>query len=76
MGDTKKTEKLSESTIRKLQAANVLQRLCREVQRQAYRDMRLPADPAAKLIALNTLHNVFDRLDEAIERYVKGNTPR
>jgi hypothetical protein len=42
------------------------------VQSQAAGDMTLPADPTARLIAINTMNNIFDRLDEAIDRYIKS----
>lgn len=70
MGDT---EKISTTITRRLAAAVVLRRLCRKIQKQAYKNMRFPSDPAAKLIALNTVNNIFDRLDEAIDHYIKEN---
>ena len=74
MIDTRKTEK--RATAKDLAMATALQRLCREVQDQAQGDMTLPSDPAARLIALNMMNNVFDRLDAAIERHIKSLTSK
>jgi hypothetical protein len=70
--DDRKTERLSTETMMKLATATSLRKLCQQVQSQAAGDMTLPADPTARLIAINTMNNIFDRLDEAIDRYVKS----
>lgn len=49
-----------------------MRRLCREVQDQAAVSMRLPEDIHERMIAINTMHNVFDRIDEAVDAYLKA----
>jgi hypothetical protein len=70
--DNRKTERLPTEAMMKLATATALRTLCQQVQSQAAGDMTLPADPTARLIAINTMNNIFDRLDEAVDRYVKS----
>lgn len=71
MTDTRKTQLVNLSPVEKSRLAEAMRCLCREVQDQTSVCMKLPEEPAARLVAINTMHNVFDRLDEAVAEYLK-----
>lgn len=71
MADTRKTEVCTPLPKLESDAACTLRKVCRDVQKQALGEMTMPPDPQHRLITINTIHNVFDRLDEAIERFIK-----
>lgn len=50
-------------------AADEFRKILCAVEDEAYGGMTLPCDPHDRLIAINTMHNVFDRLRDAVERH-------
>jgi hypothetical protein len=69
--DTRKTTLMKIVTVRENDLANLLRKICREVQNQVWKDMALPSDMPSRLVAINTINNVFDRIDAELEQRVK-----
>jgi hypothetical protein len=72
MTDTRKTETIRRKTVNDYELATALRQLCRRVQKEASDNMKLPTTPTERIVAINTMHNVFDRLDEALDHFLKG----
>lgn len=71
MSETRKTEKIDvPKFVAQCELANALRRILHDVKKQAVGDMTLPGDEHDRLIALNMMDNVFDRLDDAIEVFI------
>ena len=51
-------------------AAKVFRDIYKKVEADVRGGMTMPTDAHDRLIALNMLHNVLDRLEDAIDRYV------
>jgi hypothetical protein len=71
MADTRNTQLVEISAGESIRLAELLRQLCREVQNQAAGDMTLPTDPIHRIVAINMMNNVFDRIDAAVEVYLK-----
>ena len=72
MTDTRKTQLVNLSPVEKCRIAEALHLLCRSIQDRASVCMKLPEDGHDRIIAINTMNNVFDRLDEAVDEYLKS----
>jgi len=72
--DTRKTQLVNLSPVERCRLAEALRTFCREIQDRASVCMRLPENGHDRIVAINTMHNVFDRLDEAVDAYLKGET--
>jgi hypothetical protein len=51
-------------------AAKSFRDIYKKVASEVRGGMTMPSDPHDRLIALNTINNVLDRLEEAIDRHV------
>lgn len=51
-------------------AAKVFRDIYKKVESEVRGGMTMPSDPHDRLIVLNTINNVLDRLEEAIDRHV------
>jgi DNA-binding protein H-NS len=71
MTDTRKTQLVNLTPVEKCRLAEALRKLCRVVQDDAEKNMQMPKDIRERMLAINTMHNVFDRLDEAVDKYLK-----
>lgn len=52
-------------------AAKAFLGILKKVEDEAYGEMTLPSDPDARMIAINTVHNILDRLDAAVRRHIR-----
>jgi len=72
MSDTRKTTVIKMASVRESGLDSLLRQICKNAQDKASADMILPDNPRDRLIALNTMNNVFDRIDEALEQYIRS----
>lgn len=72
--DVRKTTVIKTAIVRKSGIAEILRQIWRSAQDTVYSDIRLPDDQHDRLVAINAMHNVFDRIDEAIEKHIKEST--
>ena len=70
--DTRKTTVMNIVTVKENDLANLLRKVCRSVQDQVWKDMVLPSDMQSRLVAINMINNVFDRVDAELEKRVKN----
>lgn len=49
-------------------AGDMIRKVLKEVEDEAYGNMTLPCDPHDRIIAVNAMHNILDRLRDAVER--------
>ena len=68
MTDTRKTQVIPSSQARECATTAELRCIVAKIQREVRGNMTLPCDPRDRLVALNMMHNVFDRIDEALDR--------
>lgn len=68
MVDTRKTQVISLTQVRECATTAELRCIVAKIQQEVRGGMTLPCDPRDRLVALNTMHNVFDRIDEALDR--------
>ena len=68
MVDMRKTQIIPSPQEREHVATEELRRIVAKIQREVRGDMTLPCDPRDRLVTINTMHNVFDRIDEALDR--------
>jgi len=68
MVDTRKTQILPSPHDRECITTKELRRIVAKIQQEVRGDMTLPCDPRERLVAINTMHNVFDRIDAALDR--------
>jgi hypothetical protein len=74
MADTRKTERIKSVCVEDREIVRTLRKICQEVQEKAQGDMTLPPDPRDRIVALNMMNNVFDRIDAALDQYLKKAT--
>lgn len=72
MADTRKTETIRRKTVNDYELATALRKICRRVQDEAAENMKLPTTPNERIAAINAMNNIFDRIDEALENFLKG----
>lgn len=53
-------------------AAMIVKKIIDTVEVESRTKMKLPEDAHDRIIAMNTINNVFDRIDEAFRAYVHG----
>jgi|APIni6443716594_1056825.scaffolds.fasta_scaffold00187_5 hypothetical protein len=74
MANTQKTECMRVALLDEREIAKIFRKICQEVQDKAQGDMTLPADPTERIVALNMMNNVFDRIDAALEAFLRKET--
>jgi len=72
--DKRKTTVVKTAIVKKSGLAEILRQICRSVQDEAFENMPLPDNSRDRMIAINTMHNIFDRLDEALEKQFRGSS--
>lgn len=68
MTDTRKTQILPTPQERERAVAKEFRCIVAKIQQEVRGNMTLPCDPRDRLVAINMMHNVFDRIDAALTR--------